>query len=170
MKILAAIVVVLGLAAEPVFAEPLHFTKLIEQLPGEDAFDEFKRQKPEGTTTNSMGFHTTVVSVEFLHVDDSAKSITFQYTDGAPTQFVTMAYSALAQFSKESTEGYEKGVKLGDFQAIEKFRNEPQDGSLTAVVGEVLVQIDTEGLPAETLRTAWGKVPTAGIVEAKKNQ
>lgn len=167
-NIFAVVALALSLSVSVAAAEPIHFSKLIELLPAEDAFDGYARQKPEGTTTNAMGFHTTVVSVEFENKEDSEKTIKFQYTDGAPTQFVTTAYSALSQFSKEGTDGFDRGVKLGDFQAVETFRSEPQDGSLSVVVGEVLVQIETEKLPAETMRTAWEKVPAQKILDAKK--
>jgi len=171
MRLLAAVAVFALLAAgSSAAAEPIHFSKLIELLPGADALEGFERQKPEGTTTAAMGFHTTVVSAVYEGTDDDAKTIKIQYTDGAPTQFVTMAYGALAQFSQESTEGYEKGVKLGDFQAIEKFRNEPQDGTLTVVVDQILVQIDTSKLPAETLRTVWEKIPAKELLAAKKSE
>ena len=165
--LLACATLVLSLAAATATAEPLHFTKLIEFLPPDGAFAGFERQKPEGTTTNAMGFHTSVVSATWVGQDDGAKRIEIQYTDGAPTQMVTTAYAALSQFSKESTEGYEKGVKLGDFQAIETFKTAGQNGSLSVVVGEVVVHIETAGVPAEMMRAAWEKVPAQEILAAK---
>jgi hypothetical protein len=167
-KILSAAILSLSLVATSAAADPLHFSKLIEQLPAEDAFAGFTRQKPEGSTTNAMGFHTTVVSAMWENSDDSAQTIRVQYTDGAPTEFVTTAFTALSQFSQESTEGYEKGVKLGEFQAIESYRTEEKSGSLSVVIGTVLVQIETQGQPAEALRTAWAKVPAPAILAATK--
>lgn len=168
MKILAAATLALLPVATSAAADPLHFSKLIEQLPAEGAFAGFTRQKPEGSTTNAMGFHTTVVSVLWENSEDSAKTIRIQYTDGAPTEFVTTAFAALSQFSQESTEGYEKGVKLGEFQAIESFRTEEKSGSLSVVIGTVLVQIETQGQPAEALRTVWALVPAKAILDAQK--
>lgn len=167
-KMFASAALVLSLVAVSAAAEPLHFSKLIEQLPAAEAYAGFTRQKPEGSTTNAMGFHTTVVSATWEKSDDSAQTIRIQYTDGAPTEFVTTAFAALSQFSQESTEGYEKGVKLGEFQAIESYRTEEKTGSLSVVVGTVLVQVEIEGQPAEALRTAWAQVPAKAILEATK--
>lgn len=167
-KTLALALAVLALTATSAAAEPLHFSKLIEMLPAADAFSGFTRRKPEGSTTNAMGFHTTMVSAEWENDADSAQTIKVSYTDGAPTEFVTTAFAALSQFSQESTEGWEKGVKLGDFQAIESYRTEEKTGSLSTVVGTVLVQIETQAQPAEALRTAWAKVPAAQILAAQK--
>jgi len=169
MRTTAAILLALVFVAAPVAAEPIHFSKLIEHLPGEDAIDGFKRGKPEGTTTAAMGFHTTVVSATYTKTDDPASTVRIQLSDGAPTQFVTMAYSALAQFSQESTEGYEKGVQVDGFQGIEKYRNEEQEGNLTLVVGSVLVEITTRKLPAEMLRTIFALIPAKELQGAKKD-
>lgn len=169
--LVALVAVALGFTAVPALAEPIHFTKLIEQLPAADAIAGFQRRKPEGSTTAAMGFHTTVVSAVYESRDDAEKTIRIQMTDGAPTQFVTMAYSALQQFSQESTEGYEKGVQIDGYQGIERYRNEEQEGTLTLVVGTVVVEITTTGLPAAMLRTVWKLIPAKALqtgAEAKQ--
>lgn len=135
--------------------EPMHFSKLIEFLPKTDTIAGFEAGKPEGSTTSGMGMKATVVSVNLTSKDDSEKTIKVQITDGAPTQFVTMAYSMLGKFSQESTEGYEKAVEVDGYQAIEKYRIEEKDGTLTAVVNTLVVQIDTRGLPPETLQSTF---------------
>lgn len=162
---LLAVGVLLGLvlSVPPVAAEPIHFSKLLDFLPGDGVVPGFRRQKPEGTTSSAAGFHTSVVSAGYESAQDPNKKIRVQMSDGVPTQFVTVAYAALAQFSRESTEGYEKGVLLDGFQAVERFTHEGQEGTLTAVVGTVLVEIRTRGLPAETLRTVWKQIPAAAL-------
>lgn len=155
------------LAAGAVAAAPIHFSKLIEHLPGEDAIAGFARKKPEGSTTAAMGFHSTVVAASYENRQDESQTIRIQLSDGVPTQVVTMAYSALAKFSQESTDGYEKGVQIDGFQGIERFTHAGQEGLLTMVVGSVLVEIRTNGLPAEMLRTIWKQIPTAAIQAAK---
>lgn len=160
-----AIGLLLGLAlgGSPVAAGPIHFTKLLEFLPGDGVVPGYRRQQPEGSTSSAAGFHTSVVSAVYEKAQESNTSIRIQMSDGVPTQFVTTTYAALAQFSREGTEGYEKGVLLDGFQAVERFTHEGQDGTLTVVVGTVLVEIRSRGLPADTLRAVWKQIPTAAL-------
>ncbi len=135
--------------------EPLHFSKLIEYLPGPDSIAGFTAAKPKGSTTSGMGMKVTVVSVDLAAQSDPQQTIQVQITDGAPTQYATIAYSMLGKFSKETTEGYEKAVEIDGFKAIEKYEYASKQGTLTAVVHTLLVQIDTRGLPPETLQSTF---------------
>jgi hypothetical protein len=49
--------------------------------------------------------------------------------------------------NKESTEGYERSTKIGDFPAFEKWRNNGEENEVTILVGDrFVVSTTTRGL------------------------
>jgi hypothetical protein len=144
--------------------DPVHFSKLIELLP--KAPSGFTADgDPRGETTNAMGFK---VSMAEQHFSSEGGSLRVKIMDGAFNAplytFVTMA----AQFARESTEGYEKGVTLDGNPGVEKWRKDGGDAELNIVVGKrFFVEIEGSGITPDLVREVWGSVDRARLAGLK---
>ncbi len=164
----AAVVLLLaGVALAQEGAEPMHFSKLLPFLP--DKIEGFAAEKAEGSTSSAMGFKLTEVSrVYHKGKEDAEETVTVKITDGAGNQFFAAAHAAVVEFNTESTEGYEKGIKLDGYPAIERYTNEGKDGSLTVfVANRYLVQIDINGLDSKEMQAWWKKLDAKKLAELK---
>ena len=163
----AAVLFVATLAVAQQATEPLHFSKLLPFLP--DKVEGFVAEKAQGSTTSAMGFKITEVSRVYRKgKEDAEEAVTLKITDGAGNQFFAAAHAAAAQFSNESTEGYEKGFTLDGYSAIEKYTNDSKDGSLTVfVTGRYLVEVDINGLDSKALQEWWKKLDAKKLAELK---
>ncbi len=152
-------------AAEPV--EPVEFAKLLPFLP--DKVDGYVAEKPQGSTGSAMGFQLTEVSrVYHKGTGDSDETVTVKLTDGAGNQFFTAAHTAVSEFNTDNAEGYEKGLKLDGFPAIERYTNESHDGSLTVfIAGRYLVEIDVDGLDSKEMQAWWKRLDAKKLAALK---
>jgi hypothetical protein len=152
-------------AAEPV--EPVDSAKLLPFLP--ENIDGFVAEKPQGSTSTAMGFQLTEVSrVYHKGSVDGDETVTVKLTDGGGNQFFTAAHAATAEFKTENAEGYEKGLKVDGFPAIERYTTESRDGSLTVfVAGRYLVEIDIDGLDSKEMQVWWKKLDAKKLVSLK---
>jgi hypothetical protein len=161
-SVVAALLCVAGFVTAQTAAEPVHFSKLLPFVP--DKVEGFVGSKPEGSTTSAMGFKLTEVSRTYHKgKEDAEETVTVKITDGAGNQFF-----AAAQFSNESTEGYEKGFTLDGYPAIEKYTIDSKDGSLSVfVASRYLVQIDVANLESQALQEWWKKIDAKKLAELK---
>ena len=143
-------------ADEPV--EPVEFTKLLPFLP--EKVEGFVAERPQGTTSSAMGFQLTEVSrVYHKGSVDGEETVTVKLTDGAGNQFFTAAHSAVAELNTENAEGYEKGLQLDGFPAIERYTKESRDGSLTVfIASRYLVEIDIDGFDSKEMQAWWKRL------------
>lgn len=144
--------------------EPVHFSKLIELLPkapsGWTADGE-----PKGETTNAMGFKVSMAEQSF---SAEGKSLQVKITDGAFNAPLYTVITMAAQFARESTEGYEKGVTLDGNPGLEKWRKEGGDAELNVVVGKrFFVEIQGSGITPELVRKVWESVDRAKLAGLK---
>ncbi len=168
--VVCAVVVALLLASnasagEPV--EPMDSAKLLPFLP--EKVDGYVAEKPHGSTSTAMGFQLTEVSRAYHKGSEEAdETVTVKLTDGAGNQFFTAAHAAIGEFKTENAEGYEKGLKLDGFPAIERYTYESQDGSLTVfVASRYLVEIDIDGLDSKEMQVWWKKLDVKKLVSLK---
>lgn len=162
----ALLVVLARLAIAQQTAEPAHFSKLMLLLP--DHVEGFVAEKAEGSTTAAVGFKLTEVSRRYHKKDNTEATVLVKIVDGTGSPEIAAAHAAMAQFSHESTDGYEKGVTLDGSPAVERYTNESKDGSLTVVVaGRYLVTIEIQGLDSPTLQEWWKKIDVKKLVELK---
>ncbi len=144
--------------------EPVHFSKLIELLPkapsGWTADGD-----PKGETTNAMGFKVSMAEQSF---SAEGKSLQVKITDGAFNAPLYTVITMAAQFARESTEGYEKGVTLDGNPGVEKWRKEGGDAELNVVVGKrFFVEIQGSGITPELVRKVWDSVDRAKLAGLK---
>lgn len=144
--------------------EPVHFSKLIELLP-KAAAGFTADGEPRGETTNAMGFRISMAEQSF---SAEGRSLQVKLTDGAFNAPLYAVITMAAQFAKESTEGYEKGVTLDGCPGIEKWQKEGGDAELNVVVGKrYFVEVQGSGITPETVREVWGSINRAKLAELK---
>lgn len=144
--------------------EPIHFSKLIELLPKAPS-GWTAEGEPRGETTNAMGFKVSMAEQSF---SAEGKSLQVKITDGAFNAPLYTVITMAAQFARESTEGYEKGVTLDGNPGVEKWRKEGGDAELNVVVGKrFFVEIEGSGITPEVVREAWGSVDRAKLAGLK---
>jgi len=166
----AAVVVALlvtGITRAEEAVEPVEFSKLLPFLP--EKVEGFVAERPQGTTSSAMGFQLTEVSrVYHKGSAEGEETVTVKLTDGAGNQFFTAAHSAVAELNTENAEGYEKGLTLDGFPAIERYTKESHEGSLTAfIANRYLVEIDIDGLESTEMQAWWKKLDAKKLAALK---
>lgn len=163
----ALLVVLARLAIAQPSAEPVHFSKLMPLLP--DKVEGFVAEKAEGSTTAAAGFKLTEVSRRYHKgKDDTEATVTVKIVDGTGNPGIVAAHAGMVQFSRETSEGYEKGFTLDGHPAVERYTNESKDGSLTVfVAGRYVVEIELQGLDSAALQEWWKKIDVKKLTELK---
>jgi hypothetical protein len=144
--------------------DPVHFSKLIELLP--KAPSGFTADAdPRGETTNAMGFKVSTAEQSF---SSERGSLRVKIMDGAFNAPLYTIVTMAAQFARESTEGYEKGVTLDGNPGVEKWRKDGGDAELNIVVGKrFFVEIDGSGITPDLVREVWGSIDRARLAGLK---
>jgi hypothetical protein len=151
-------------AQEMKAVEPVHFSKLVELLPAAPS-GWTADAEPRGETTNAMGFKVSMAERSF---STEGKSLRVKITDGAFNAPLYTVITMAAQFARESTEGYEKGVTLDGNPGVEKWRKNGGDAELNVVVGKrYFVEIDGSGITPEFVRSVWGSVDRTKLAGLK---
>lgn len=144
--------------------EPIHFSKLIELLPKAPA-GWTADGEPRGETTNAMGFKVSMAEQRY---SQEGKSLQVKITDGAFNAPLYTVVTMAAQFARESTEGYEKGVTYDGNPGVEKWRKDGGDAELNVVVGKrYFVEIQGSGITPEVVHGVWATVDKAKLASLK---
>jgi hypothetical protein len=144
--------------------EPIHFSKLVELLPKSPA-GWTADGEPRGETANAMGFAVSSAEQGFSR---EGGSLHVKITDGAFNAPLYTVITMAAQFARESTEGYEKGVTIDGNPGVEKWRKDGGDASLNVVVGKrYLVEVDGSGVTPEIVRQVWGSIDRTKLAALK---
>jgi hypothetical protein len=144
--------------------EPIHFSRLIELLPKAPA-GWTADGEPRGETTNAMGFKVSMAELSF---STEGKSLRVKITDGAFNAPLYTVITMAAQFARESTEGYEKGVTLDGNPGVEKWRKDGGDAELNVVVGKrYFVEIQGSGITPELVHQVWASVDRTKLAGLK---
>lgn len=135
--------------------EPIHFSKLVALLPQAPAGWEADGE-PRGETTTAMGFSVSMAERSF---SKEGGSLRVKITDGAFNAPLYTVITMAAQFARESTEGYEKGVTIDGNPGVAKWRKDGGDADLNVVVAKrFLVEVEGSGVTPELVRQVWDTV------------
>lgn len=145
--------------------DPVHFRKLIELLPA--APSGWKAEgEPKGETAAAMGFK--VSDAERDYSAGEGKSVHVKLVDGAYNSMMYVGITMAAQFSRESTEGYEKGVTIAGNPGIEKWTKSSKNAELTVMVGKrFLVEIHGNGVEPEDVKKFYAAVDLGKLAALK---
>lgn len=145
--------------------EPVSFKELIEYLP--KAPQNWTTDKPMGETTSISKYSISQVSQVYTQ---NHKEITVSIFDWAFNAALYMPFLLTTEFSQESTEGYNKGIKIGDVLGREEYTYSSKKGSLNLLVdGRFFVQIDGRDIEAEELREWWKLIDRKSLGKVSKS-
>jgi hypothetical protein len=124
---------------------PVAFRELIDFLPKRMA--GMKRQEPKGETTTAGSWQYSQAEVDFQS-EDGQRSADVGIFDYAHIPFLYVPFNMFLNMkvASESTEGYERSIKIGSYPAFEKW-NKSGNSEAVALVGDrFIVKADTRGL------------------------
>lgn len=133
--------------------EPLHFSELIKALP--EAPSGWTAADPKGET-NSMG-NVQVSQASRTYTEDGGEGrVEIKISDWAFNRMVYMPFILASKFSQESTDGYSKGITVGEDPGREEYRTGQQRGSRQILFHKRYhVQTDIRNLPADAFQDWW---------------
>lgn len=144
--------------------DPLPFNDLIAFLPEPPA--GWQAEKPRGESSQMGEWKFSQASRQYSAGD---QSMTIEIMDWAYHSGLYAPFFLTAGFSQESTEGYNKGIKIGEDPGREEYQHEAKNGTLSLLVGKrFLLSIKGSGVAAPELRQWLDRVNTAGL-RAKAN-
>ncbi len=124
---------------------PIAFRELMDFLPKEMA--GMKADEPKGETTTAGSWQYSQAEVDF-RTEDGKRSVDVGIFDYAHIPMLYVPFTMLLNMNvaSESTEGYEKSVKIGGYPAFEKW-NKSGNSEVVVLVGDrFIVKADTRGL------------------------
>lgn len=106
--------------------EPLHFSALIEALP--DVPDGWTADDAKGQTTQ-MGATAKISTAQRTYRQEGGDGqVRVEIADWAYNKVLYMPYFMASQFSQESTDGYQKGITLGEWPGTESYKYARKSG------------------------------------------
>ncbi len=150
-------------ASEMKPVDPVRFDALIPLLPAAPA--GFTAEEPRGESNAAMGFKTSQAERSYAKGD---QHLHVKILDGAYNSFLYAGVTMAAQFSHESTEGFEKGVTIDGNPGIEKWNKGSKRGELTVVVGKrYLVTVEASPAEPDFARSVYATIDTAKLASLK---
>ena len=114
-----------------------------------------------------MGFKISDAERDYS-AKEEGKSVHVKIVDGAYNTMMYAGITMAAQFSRESTDGYEKGVTIAGNPGIEKWTKASKNAELSILVGKrFLVEIHGNGVEPDTIKTFYGAIDTAKLAALK---
>ncbi len=144
--------------------DPVKFDQLIPLLP--DAPTGWKAEEARGETTSAAGYKVSNVQRSYSKGDGQHLEVAI--LDGAFNPVVYASVTMIAQFSHESTEGYEKGVTIDGCPGVEAFRKSGDHSELTAVVAKrYVVSVKGDGVKPDFIRGVWKSIDRGTLASLK---
>ena len=133
--------------------DPLHFSELIKALPEPPSGWTAEDAKGE---TNSMG-EMQVSQASRVYTEEGGEGrVEIKISDWAFNKMIYMPFILAAKFSNESTDGYSKGVTVGEDPGREEYKFGPKSGSRQILLHKRYhVQTDIRNLPADVFQDWW---------------
>jgi len=139
--------------------DALSFTELMPFLP--EPPSGWEASKPKGQSNQMGDMKFSEVEREYTMGD---KRIEIKITDWAFRQALYAPFFLMASFSQESTEGYNKGIKIGEDPGREEYKSDSKNGDLSVLVGKrFLVAVKGGPIEAAELRQWWDRIDSKGL-------
>jgi len=141
--------------------DPVHFNDLMPVLP--EAPSGWTAADPKGQTTNMAGTQISNVSQVFTE-DDGDGRVEITISDWAFNKAVYVPFMMQAKFSQETTEGWSKGITVGEDPGREEFNTQRRSGERTVLHGKRYpIQIKIRNQDAEAFDEWWKRVQTGEL-------
>jgi len=111
--------------------ETVHFSKLIEALP--DVPAGWTATDPKGATTQMAQAKISNAKREYRE-EGGKREISVSIDDFAFHQMLYMPFFMAAKFSQETTEGYRKGITVGEWPGMDEYNYERKSGQRALLV------------------------------------
>ena len=151
--------------------EKLGAMEPVDALPFQTLIDDGLPKTPDGWTAgtprgsmNSMGnFQLSQASCRYEN-QAQGKTIDITISDWAFNRAVYAPFLLGANFSQETTEGYSKGIKLGDDPGREEFQYAQKRGERTVLYAtRYNIVVKGTGIEPEDLEEWYGRVPKQNL-------
>jgi hypothetical protein len=134
--------------------EAVHFSKLVEALP--DVPSGWTAEDANGSTTE-MGDAKISTAERTYREEGGERTVTVSVNDWAFHQMLYLPFFMIAKFKQESTDGYQKGITVGDWPGMEEYKYQRKSGERSVLVHKrYQVKVDLRNGEAEELE-AWFK-------------
>ncbi|WP_019508835.1 hypothetical protein [Pleurocapsa sp. PCC 7319] len=149
---------------EPV--EPITFKELLKYLP--QAPKGWQADKPKGETNSFGNYSITQVNQRYSRGD---KKMTVSIFDWAFNSALYVPFLLTTEFSQESTEGYNKGIKIGNIPGREEYSYSSKQGTLNLLVNNrFFVQIEGNNIEDSELQEWWQLFDQKSLTKISKKQ
>lgn len=144
-------------AGAPSKAPLVDFRELKALLP--ESLAGLKRKSASGEKSAAMGMGVSEAKAEYGGEGKGRLRVKLIDTGGM-AGFAAAAFAmAGVEIDKETEDGYEKTTKIDGRKAFEKYNNSSKNGEIKIFVGNrMLVEVDGDDLPMETLKEAVEKI------------
>jgi hypothetical protein len=144
--------------------ETVHFSALINALP--DIPDGWAADDPRGSTNEMGTFKMSQASRTYRH-EGSDERVEVEVQDWAYNQAIYLPFFVQAGFSQESTEGYSKGIKMGEDPGREEYTLSSRSGQRSVLVNKRFhVKVEIDNMEPDALNEWWPLVKTAELPAA----
>ncbi|MEO0836546.1 MAG: hypothetical protein AAFY16_11320 [Cyanobacteria bacterium J06642_3] len=142
---------------EPV--TPVSFKELIDYLPQPP--NGWKAAKPQGQSNSFGNYSISQVNQTYTQ---GSKQIEVSIFDWAFNSALYTPFLLSTEFSQESTDGYNKGLKIDDIPGREEYSYIDKRGSLNLLVNSrFFVQIDGSNIDDLELREWWQLIDSKAL-------
>jgi hypothetical protein len=127
-----------------------------------------KRKSANGEKQSTFGM--TIASAEGRYSDDAEQTITIKLSDiGGAAMMGAMQFGwASMEVDKETDTGFERTTTIAGHKALEKYDTEEKRGETQVMVNKrFMLEVDGNGVTAEAIKAAVGKVDLAKLAALK---
>lgn len=144
---------------EPV--TPVSFRELIDYLPQPP--DDWQAKKPQGQSSKFGNYSISQVKQTYTQ---GTKQIEVSIFDWAFNSALYTPFLLSTEFSQESMDGYNKGLKINDIPGREEYSYIDKQGSLNLLVNSrFLVRIDGSNIEDLELREWWQLIDSKALTQ-----
>ena len=144
---------------------PVNFKVLIDYLPQE--VEGMKAGAPKGETGTMGEWQYSQAEARYRSEDgkQSAKVGLFDYAH-IPMLYAPIQMMLKMNMNKESTEGFERSTKIGDFPAYEKWTTAGEENEVTILVADrFVVTTTTRGLGENSAKKIAERIDLKGLAD-----
>lgn len=150
--------------------EPIHFRVLLALLPSPNGW--LPKSDAKGETSQAAGFQISTASQLFTQGQGAAqKSMKVTLVDGSYVPMVYAPFALMSKFSRESTEGHSKGLKIDNQPAFEEWKAKGGKLKLTLLVEDrFLVTFEGKNVGPDEARKWTSYVDLKKLIEWGEKQ
>jgi len=144
--------------------DPVHFSELIKALP--DVPSGWTADDPRGESNQMGDFKMSRANRTYTR-EGSEERVEVSVEDWAYHQVLYLPFIMGARFSQETTEGYSKGIKIGEDPGREEYQTASQSGNRSVLVNKRYhIKIDVNNLPSAAFDEWWPRVKVGELPAA----